>query len=63
MGNYERTLDRISQLEDELKKTDDAEDRAMIEISIGECKSYLEELANMDGYNSYCEMEEIEARY
>ena len=70
MGNYERTLnriseieDRISHLKDELVNSSDEEERAdlseriyELELEKGENKGYLEELASMDGYNSYSEM-------
>lgn len=68
MGNYERTLNqinyyegRIEEIRAELKKgcLDVREEEELLmeladaEQSVGECRGYLEELAEMDGYPSY----------
>ena len=68
MGNYERTLSqidyyegRIKEIREELKRgTYDVleQEELLMELadaeqSIGECRGYLEELAEMDGYESY----------
>ena len=68
MGNYERTLnqidyyeERIAEIKDALKKGsyDVVEEEELLmeladaEQSLGECRGYLEELADMDGYPSY----------
>ena len=71
MGNYERTLNAIDYYEERIEELRNAlcmgnydaeaeEDILMAladaEQSLGECKGYLEELAGMDGYQSYEEM-------
>lgn len=70
MGNYERTLkdieryeEIISRLEVELSMCESEEESSYImesladyHQSVGECRGYLEELAEMDGYRSYEDM-------
>lgn len=71
MGNYERTLNAIDYYEERIEELRnalntgnyDAEDEegllmelAELQQSVGECRGYLEELAEMDGYQSYEEM-------
>ena len=70
MGNYKRTLNRISEIDerishlrDELSITSAEGERAYLsericelEVEKGENQGYLEELASMDGYNSYSDM-------
>lgn len=68
MGNYERTLQAISYYEerieelrndlrsgchDALEEEDIMMELADAEQSLGECRGYLEELAQTDGYPSY----------
>lgn len=67
MGNYERTLRSIEYYETSIAELKEklqsciTEDEVEIiletlidyEQSLGECKGYLEELAEMDGYSSY----------
>lgn len=71
MGNYERTLNAIDYYEERIEELKnalhtgnyDAEDEEGITMelldlqqSVGECRGYLEELAEMDGYPSYEDM-------
>lgn len=71
MGNYERTLNAIDYYEERIEELRnalntgnyDAEDEEGLSMelyelqqSVGECRGYLEELAEMDGYQSYEEM-------
>lgn len=71
MGNYERTLNQIDYYEERIEELRNAlkrgcydvreEEELLLELadaeqSLGECKGYLEELADMDGYHSYEEM-------
>lgn len=68
MGNYERTLNRIDYYEERIEELRNAlrrggydvmeEEELLLELadveqSLGECRGYLEELAEMDGYPSY----------
>ena len=70
MGNYQNTINRIAQIEERISSlcaereglTDEDERFALsehiwdLEVEKGECEGYLEELASMDGYQSYSEM-------